>query len=685
MPDPLQIFQMLVEGSPLGPGYNQHAAMLGPPISPPQSVAGGMFCLCSTGHWLFWSPSAGAHVLNGTGAIYAAWQAKGGAAGSLRFPTSDEAPCANGGFFADFSNGGSIYWTQATGAHLVHGGIRATWLAMGGPESPLGYPTSDETYIAPGGFFNHFASGGSLYWSASTGAKLLYDPIAAKWLAANGPAGSLGFPITDQAAAADGHFNDFQNSYSIYSSRVAGAHIVFGAIRTKWLALGGPAGGLGFPIADPTVAADGGITQDFQNGGMSWTQTVGAAVVPLASQEELLLSTLGSNLAQALQTAYGAGQPNSTLAFLPGSLPVTDALVQNGIVNATQMITWLATTFDSPFVRAISGDVVLSRDLSHGSASQIYTLAVNGARPMGAASDPAWSRLAAEIASARADMGPDAGSRTLTCSPADWPLNGPSQASYWTPFDHKPGANDTAPGAATPSPVQPALWQLRSLAVAEDAVPAAAAPSAAAATGPAPFPGHEPLHAAEAVPAAAPGHATLLSPQMLLALCPVNNVTSAAAPSISVHLEHACINLAYTAGGLVWWNGAFLADPGWCLPGMARGGLLPAPGSPVPAVYALPVAFVLLRNVSVTGVWTSEAQTALDSPVVSIGPIALSGSTAAVSADGVTVTYSRPAMQVVALFSTNLPVLPPNDSSSAASSPIASSPSTTPPTATTGA
>jgi outer membrane protein assembly factor BamB len=74
-----------------------------------------------------------------------------------------------GTFFAS-----SIYWSGRTGAHIVTGEIRATWLAQGGPTGPLGYPVADEQPMevaATGGAgrvsrFEH----GDITWSAAGGA-----------------------------------------------------------------------------------------------------------------------------------------------------------------------------------------------------------------------------------------------------------------------------------------------------------------------------------------------------------------------------------------------------------------------------------------------------------------------------------------------------------------------------------
>ncbi|KXP01259.1 LGFP repeat-containing protein [Tsukamurella pseudospumae] len=41
--------------------------------------------------------------------------------------------------------GGTIYWSEATGAHVVHGVIGTKWGEAGHEAGKLGYPTSDET------------------------------------------------------------------------------------------------------------------------------------------------------------------------------------------------------------------------------------------------------------------------------------------------------------------------------------------------------------------------------------------------------------------------------------------------------------------------------------------------------------------------------------------------------------
>ena len=66
--------------------------------------------------------------------------------------------------------GGSIYWSPATGAFEVHGLIRVKWAQLGGEREFLGFPLTDELGTPDGiGRFNHF-EGGSIYWTPETGA-----------------------------------------------------------------------------------------------------------------------------------------------------------------------------------------------------------------------------------------------------------------------------------------------------------------------------------------------------------------------------------------------------------------------------------------------------------------------------------------------------------------------------------
>ncbi|NAZ87209.1 N-acetylmuramoyl-L-alanine amidase, partial [Kineococcus indalonis] len=219
---------------------------------------------------IYFLPATGAHFVRGL--IRDKWKAMGWEGSFLGFPTTDEV-VLRGGAFTHFQ-GGSIYWSPRTGARAVRGAIRDKWKALGWETGYLGYPTTDENPL-PGGAFTHF-QGGSIYWSARTGARAVRGAIRDKWAALGWEAGYLGYPTTDEVALPGGAFTHFQGG-SIYFSPQAGARAVRGAIRDKWASLGWEAGRLGYPTSDEHDVA-GGKRSDFQGGSITWTPARGAVV-----------------------------------------------------------------------------------------------------------------------------------------------------------------------------------------------------------------------------------------------------------------------------------------------------------------------------------------------------------------------------------------------------------------------
>jgi hypothetical protein len=110
------------------------------------------------------------------GAILKKYLALGGPRSFLGLPTTNETGTPDGvGRFNHF-RGGSIYWTPQTGAHEVHGMIRDRWAQLGWEKSYLGYPVSDEERFDQGGRVSLF-QGGQLYWWPDTGAIDLRDVV----------------------------------------------------------------------------------------------------------------------------------------------------------------------------------------------------------------------------------------------------------------------------------------------------------------------------------------------------------------------------------------------------------------------------------------------------------------------------------------------------------------------------
>jgi len=119
----------------------------------------------------------------------------------------------------DGGDGGSIYWTPATGAWSVHGAIRGHWASLGWEAGPTGYPTTDERTTPDGvGRYNHFTGGdgASIYWTPTTGAQLVHGAIRDRWASMGWERSSLGYPTSDEYAVPGGRRSNFQHGSLIY-------------------------------------------------------------------------------------------------------------------------------------------------------------------------------------------------------------------------------------------------------------------------------------------------------------------------------------------------------------------------------------------------------------------------------------------------------------------------------------
>jgi len=224
---------------------------------------------------IYWSDKSGAHLLRRD--VKAKWILLKGSGGFLGYPIEDESPAPDKiGRYAHFE-GGSIYWSPTTGAHEVHGDIRDKWQSLGSERSFLRYPISDETDMHDGrGRFSDF-QGGTIYWSDKTGAHSMYGQVKPKWIALGG-ARTFGYPTSDESLTPDqrGHYVHFELG-SIYWTAATGAHEVHGNIRDKWESLGWERGPLGYPISDEFQ--DGAYRRsNFQHGFIRWSAETGAVV-----------------------------------------------------------------------------------------------------------------------------------------------------------------------------------------------------------------------------------------------------------------------------------------------------------------------------------------------------------------------------------------------------------------------
>ena len=158
----------------------------------------------------------------------------------LGAPVADEEPAAGGGRRSRF-DGGVIHWRDDTGAHETHGAILNRWRQLGGPAGALGYPVSDELPVLQGG--------------VEIGRVSRFEPLARD-----------GNPATVGV---------------IYWSASTGAQEMWGPIYAAWQQdFGGPSGLLGLPTSGPAPTPTGaGQLQHFEHGFVVWTPDKGAVPI----------------------------------------------------------------------------------------------------------------------------------------------------------------------------------------------------------------------------------------------------------------------------------------------------------------------------------------------------------------------------------------------------------------------
>jgi uncharacterized protein with LGFP repeats len=165
---------------------------------------------------------------------------------------------------------GMIY-VGSEGSHVVYGEIYRHYRVLNGIGSVLGVPITDERAAPGGGRVSHFASG-DIYQHPRTGAHEVHGAIRDRYLDLGGPATVLGYPVSDEESITAtwgeiGRFNRFENGSGIYYSGSTGAWEVYGAIWAEWQTEGGVGGKLGFPTSGETdTPSSGGRYNEFEHG-----------------------------------------------------------------------------------------------------------------------------------------------------------------------------------------------------------------------------------------------------------------------------------------------------------------------------------------------------------------------------------------------------------------------------------
>jgi uncharacterized protein with LGFP repeats len=231
-------------------------------------------------------------------AITAAWQANGGDTGPLG-PKDGGVYQAGDGFGQNFP-GGKIFFTPATGAHIMTGAILDKYQSLGGPaDSDLGFPTIDEGAGRAADSRNTTFSASDnpvIFWTPATGAWVVRGAINAAWDKLGGSAGSLGVPADDEMYQGDIVSQKFTGGELSYdrkaktfttgppelAGQLAGLQIPddpASAINAARRAAGGALGPLGAPQGPPYPIGADGLGQNFAGGKIFYSPGTGANVV----------------------------------------------------------------------------------------------------------------------------------------------------------------------------------------------------------------------------------------------------------------------------------------------------------------------------------------------------------------------------------------------------------------------
>lgn len=239
---------------------------------------GGCYQVFAAGQ-IHWSPGYGAFIT--TGAILSRWAAGGYERGALGYPISDQTcGLAQSGCYQVFQRG-QVHWTSSAGAHATSGGIGSAWARNGYERGALGYPVGEEICgLAGGGCYQLFQNG-QIHWAPGVGAFATTGGFLSLWASTGYEGGSLGYPRNDRTCGlpADGCYQLFQKG-QMHWSEATGVHSTGGGIGGAWARSGYERGPLGYPTTQESCGlASSACAQDFQGGTIAWTPGIGAYAV----------------------------------------------------------------------------------------------------------------------------------------------------------------------------------------------------------------------------------------------------------------------------------------------------------------------------------------------------------------------------------------------------------------------
>lgn len=119
------------------------------------------------------------------------------------------------------------------------------------------------------GRFAGFANGW-IYWTPETGAVFVPRRMMEAWAVYKWETGPLGYPTVDATQLRDGWVQAFEKGVLYWRDGAATPFYVTGMIGARWARDGYEAGSLGWPISNEAVRPDGSVRQDFEHGSILW-------------------------------------------------------------------------------------------------------------------------------------------------------------------------------------------------------------------------------------------------------------------------------------------------------------------------------------------------------------------------------------------------------------------------------
>ncbi|SDE27846.1 LGFP repeat-containing protein [Blastococcus fimeti] len=394
---------LLLDGSPSRTGGWDGDVRSALPPGVPSTVAGGDFVVTVQSQTATSAVVAIVTRQDGLSPIAVAQQQAGGSLGPALTP--EACGLAGGGCYQVFRYG-SIFWSPATGAHVVQGAIATRWTSLGAENGPLGYPVADPTCGLVGGGCAQSFQGGDVSWSATTGARVVSGAVATKWASWGRERGALGYPAMDVACglAAGGCYQVFQYG-TVYYSPVAGTTVAKGGIGHTWMSRGAENGAFGYPVTDEMCGLPaGGCAQEFQHGRISWSVATGARLVTGAVRDRYgaLADERGHMGYPITDTACGLVGGGCFQVFQYGWLywsPATGAYAVKGGIGYT----WLVSGAENgPLGYPVSDEacgLVGGGCSTHFHGGSIYWSPATGAGIVGGALRDAWAAEGAEAGS----------------------------------------------------------------------------------------------------------------------------------------------------------------------------------------------------------------------------------------------------------------------------------------------